>query len=179
MGVANSPRSIIQYYSIEQYIRRVLLIPAYAATCSIRSISERVFESLINFGDILQGRLFLDEYEKITKKHRLDYLFAFVFHNDSLKLLDFSVSSVTPILAFNCCLPPAVRFKFGAMICLSIFPRKAKNIEMLSVPIIAELKQLAAVPFTANVAQHDGKRTQATIGVINFVLLMTSKRLRL
>ncbi len=70
----------------------------------------------------------------------LDYVFAFVFHNDSLKLLDFLVSSVTPILAFNSCLPLAVRLKFEAMICLSIFPRSPKNIEMLSVPIIAGLK---------------------------------------
>ena len=90
----NTPHLTIQYYFIELYIGRLVLIPAYAASCSVSSISERISNSQVNFGDILQGNMFLDQYGKLTRTHKLDYILAFVFHNDSIKLLDFPVAKM-------------------------------------------------------------------------------------
>jgi hypothetical protein len=161
----------IQYYSIESYIRRVLLIPAYSQCCSKEFIEHRLNQPT-TFGDVLQGGIFRDKYRELVRKEpSIQYLIVFMIHNDSIKLLDFPVSSVTPMLAVNLALPLNVRFKFGAIICLALFPRMAKNIENLSLPIIRELDKLAVSPFTADIAHSDGKTSAGKVGLINLCFM--------
>jgi hypothetical protein len=171
--LSGSPCLIVQYYSVAEYIRRLLLIPAYAHASRRAAIEERITHAEV--GDVLSGKLFLNKYQQLSQKHDFSYLFAFIFHTDGIKLVEFPVASVTPFLAVNACLPLHIRFKFDAILCLSIFPRKAKNIARLSVPIIAELELLAATPLNVSVAQDDGSCRPCTVGVINLCAVNDSK----
>jgi len=113
-----APRRIVHYYSLEEYIRVLMRIPAFERATRKETILNDMASPV--FEDVAQGTTFADQMRSCQDA---DNVFPLLGYLDALLVEENPPASLAPFLAANAALPVHVRFKFSAMMLLALLPK--------------------------------------------------------
>ena len=143
----------MRYYSIEEYLKRLLNVAAFAACMEVGAVRSRILHGAGQYFDVIHGKLYD---EKVQSYSDVKYLFPLILYHDSMRVTETPQASVTPVLAANGHIPLHARWKTASLMLLALLPRGTSKVQGLMEPVLQEAKKLSINGVTVSVRQSDG-----------------------